>query len=274
MDVNSVFNSKVFDPMDLDQANGQILDVDVICSIFKDLKADFPNIALVCKNWKVIVDEKVIVNDKNFLKMISPQQVFGANEWKEYIGVDAGVEPRLPRWVYGYMETGNYMLTFIPKVVKIIKENHGIDEVKLDNLIKIGKLLANPIKGNKTNFTENSWQIALKETRKLEEPHWVLISKDGQGRNMKYSEQLECAKKMQMNVSGLIDTVISVWCEYVKSGKRYFDLSDTWVRVNERTGGVRLGSGFASSGLYVYFNFDGFAHFNIVFSSSRKSFGT
>ena len=87
--------------------------MDVLPIIFQNVKTDLPNLALVCKNWKAIVD------NKQFRETIRPDKAFGSREWKEYIGVDAGEEPHLPRRAYGDMEKGNYYLTFIPEKVKI-----------------------------------------------------------------------------------------------------------------------------------------------------------
>ncbi len=74
------------------------LPADILPIIFQNGKTDLPNLALVCKNWKAIVD------NKQFCETIRPAIAFGAQEWKEYIGVDAGDEPRLPRRAYGDLE--------------------------------------------------------------------------------------------------------------------------------------------------------------------------
>ena len=76
--------------------------------------------ALVCKNWQAMADDEV------FRKKIRPPQAFGTKEWKEYLGVEAVEEPRLPRRAYGDLENEGGLLTFIPDNVK--------------RLIKMGKL--------------------------------------------------------------------------------------------------------------------------------------
>ena len=73
----------------------------------------------------------------------------------------------MPRRAYGDMEKGNYYLTFIPEKVKVTQENGKVDdtsmdievvkEVPLDSLEVIGKLVANPTKGNKIGYYPNSW---------------------------------------------------------------------------------------------------------------------
>ena len=132
---------------------------------------------------------------------------------------------------------GNYYLTFIPKTVKITQENGKVDdasmdievvkEVPLDSLEVIGKLVANPTKGNKIGYSANSWQEAIQEKRNLEKPHWVLISKEIIGRNKSYEDQQKLAKEENKNIpgtkiSGLMDTAISIFMEYVRSGERNF----------------------------------------------------
>ncbi len=160
------------EPMEVDSISSfSELPIDVIQIIFQNLKADLPNLALVCRNWKNISD------DKGFREMIRPAQAFGTKEWQEYIGVDAGAELRLPRCAYGDLEREDGLLTFIPDKVKVTKENGVVEEVLLDNLEVIGKLVENPKKGNKTGYAIGSWSEAILEKTKLEKPHWVWIKK-------------------------------------------------------------------------------------------------
>ena len=159
------------------------LPMDLFSLIFQGLKADLPSVALVCKNWKALAD------DKAFRNRIRPAQTFGTDEWKEYIGVDAGEEPPLPRHAYGDLEYYGGLLTFIPKKVKVTKENGRVEEVALDNLEVIGKLVENPKKGNKTGYTRSSSLDAIIEKRKLEKKHWVWIKKEVLGRNQTYIDQ-------------------------------------------------------------------------------------
>ncbi len=239
------------------------LPADVLPIIFQNGKTDLPNLALVCKNWKAIVD------NKEFREMIRPAKAFGSREWKEYIGVDAGEELPLPRRVYGDMEKGNYYLTFIPKSVKVTQENGKLSdtsmdievakEVPLDSLEVIGKLVANAIKGNKSGDYPDSWILPIREKRNLEKPHWVLISKEIIGRSEDYKDQQKLAKEENKNnpgtnISGLMDTAISLFMEYVRSGERNFIWNSDnsklkGVRVIEQTQGSRLCLGFANSGI-------------------------
>ncbi len=263
------------------------LPLDVQRIIFQNAKADLHNLALVCKDWRNLADDKVL------RETICPAKAFGSRDWKEYIGVDAGEELPLPRRAYGDMERGNHYLTFIPKTVKVTQENgkvddtsmdiEGVKEVALDSLEVIGKLVSNPTKGNKIGYYANSWQEALQEKRNLEKSHWVLISKEIIGRNKSYEDQQKLAEEENKNISGtnisgLMDTAISMFMEYVRSGERNFIYDSAkneynWVRVNELTvtDGWRLGLGFAPSGLYVDSYYD-YPNESVGFAFARKSF--
>ncbi len=262
------------------------LPTDVLPIIFQNVKTDLPNLALVCKNWTVIVD------NQQFRESICPAKAFGSREWKEYIGVDAGKEPLLPRRAYGDMQNGNHYLTFIPEKVKMTQVNGKVDdtsmdieevkEVPLDSLEVIGNLVSNPIKGNIIGFTQHSWPQALQEKRNLEKPHWVLISKEIIGRNKSYEDQQKLAKEENdkvpgTKISGLIDTVISVFMEYVRSGERNFIWDSAKIkyniaRVNELTIGWRICLDFAPSGLGVSHNYNA-SHEGVGFAFARKSIG-
>ncbi len=261
------------------------LPLDVTRIIFQNAKADLHKLALVCKEWRNLADDKVL------RETIRPAKVFGSREWKEYIGVDAGEELPLPRRAYGDVEKGNYYLTFIPKSVKVTQENGKVDdtsmdievvkEVSLDSLEVIGKLVSNPTKGNKIGFRYGSWEEALQEKRNLEKQHWVLISKEIIGRDKSYEDQQKLAKEENKNIpgtniSGLMDTAISIFMEYVRSGERNFILDAAkneynWVRVNEQTRGVRLGIGFARLSVYCHY-VKANAYVGLAFA--RASFGT
>ena len=101
------------------------LPIDAIRIIFQNLKEDLHNLALVCKEWRNLADDKVL------RETIRPVQAFGTQEWKKYIGVDAGEEPLLPRRTYGDMDKGNSYLTFIPEKVKMIQVNGKVDDASM-----------------------------------------------------------------------------------------------------------------------------------------------
>ncbi len=266
-------------PMEIDSiAQFSELPMDVVSIILQNLKADLPSVALVCRNWKAIADDETIC------KMIRPAQAFGVQEWKEYIGVDAGDEPRLPRRAYGDLQKEGGLLTFIPEKIKVIENGK---EVLLDNLKAVGKLVGNPKKGNKTGYYRDAWPEAISEKRKQEKPHWVWIKKEVIGRNTAYYQQQELIAKEEnikipgAKISGLIDTAISVFMEYVRSGEQIFvqdppvDGQRTWVRVNEETRKCKLGLGFVPSGLDVNISVNGDRHApsSVAVAPSWKSIG-
>ncbi len=251
-----------------DSGNGQLmvdpvgrnspLPMDVARIIFQNLKADLPSVALVCKNWKALADDEV------FRKMIRPPQAFGSKEWNDYIKVDAGIELPLPRRAYGDLENDDGLLTFIPESVKVIKNG---EKVSLDSLEAIGDLAKKPITDLTSSNNYDSWPDIIKEIIKLEKPHWVWIKKEVIGRNLQYSEQQELARKENSmacgaNISGLIDTAVSVIMEYVRTKERNFMWNPlrgegTFVRVNDKVHGCHpLGLFFApTAGLGIgYWN--------------------
>ncbi len=255
-----------------------VLPIDVVRIILQNLKADLPAIALVCRSWKVRVDDDV------FLQMIRPVQAFGTKEWQKYIEVDAGEELPLPRRAYSNLENGDAYLTFIPDKVKVTKENGVIEEVPLDNLEAIGNLFKTPKSDveNSICYMNNNWEAAIKEKRQKEKPHWVWIKKEVMGRNKSFLDQLGLAKKENIkvpgaNISRLIDTVLSLFMEYVRSGERNYIWDParneyTIVRVPETTDGLRIWIGFAASGLYFSSHYDNSVE-SIGFVCACRSFG-
>lgn len=249
---------------------------DIALIILEKAKSNLHGISEVCRNWKDCSD------DEELRSRIRPPQAFGSQEWEEYIGVDAGKELPLPRRIYS--KEGNCYLTFIPEKVKAIKENEKIEEIFLDNLETIGNLVANPKKGNKIGFSHGDWDsclVALQDKRKLKKPHWVLIGKEALGRSKTYQEQREYAKEKKGKISGLIDTVVSIFMEYVRSGERNFIWDRhvkgirTWIRVKDKSkyesDYMRLGLGFVPSGLYVNRYYGDRSGRSVAFVFSRKS---
>ena len=144
--------------------------------VFLKAKGNLHNFALVCKVWKELADDKI------FREIIRPAKAFGSREWREYIGVDIEEEPPLPRCSYCEMEREEYYLTFIPKTIKMKTEKNDMnneenEEIQLNSLKNIGKLISKSKKGNKTGYSPQSFCVAIEEERKLENSHWVLINK-------------------------------------------------------------------------------------------------
>ena len=253
------------------------LPMDTARIILQNLKAELPHVALVCKKWKALAD------DEGFRQMIRPAQAFGTQEWKKYIGVEVETEPRLPRRSYGDLEREGGFLTFIPDKVKVTKENGVIEEVILDNLEAIGNLVKKPKTDFATGYSKHCSETVIKESQKQEKSHWVWIQKEVIGRYQTYADQLERAKEENKkipgtNISGLIDTVITVFTEYIRYGKRHFILDVdncefTSVRVNEQIAGRRLNVSFFRCGLFVDNSWGDTGHYCFGFVFARKSFG-
>ena len=235
------------------------LPVDAARIILRDLKDYLPDVALVCSRWRDLVD------DDDFRNMIRPTIAFGSREWKYYIGVDAGREPRLPRCAYrGDIESGKYLLTLVPKTVKLILKNKYAVVINLNNLKVIEKLLANAINGNKVVITEDSPQKEiLNSKRKLENSHWVLLDKEVRCKNETYDAQQEIAKEVNIKapdtkISGLIDTVISVCMDYIRSRMPHSfldpvppDYQSIFIRFNELYNGKKIRLFFRWSGIRI-----------------------
>jgi hypothetical protein len=191
-----------------------------------------------------------------------------------------GEAPLLTREFFTLMRKGDYMLTFIPEEVKI-KTEDGMDIiVPIDSLKNIGELFAKTINGRQIGFSTKSWSAALQEKRPPRKGYWVLISKNALGRNKDYDGQVKEAKDKGAKVSDLIDTVISLFMEYLRTGEKYFIWDPpqnglrTWVRVNDQTQNLRLGLGFVASGLHVFSDDDAYAFGYLAFAPARKSIET
>lgn len=133
------------------------LPMDVARIIFQYLKAELPIVALVSKMWRALADDKV------FREMIRPVQAFGSKEWKDYIGVDAGEELKLPRCAYGDLEREGGLLTYIPVKVIVAKAGGIIKEVPLNNLEAIGHFVKKPITDLETGYVQKTRNAILFE---------------------------------------------------------------------------------------------------------------
>lgn len=251
--------------------------LDVQRIIFENLKTKLPKLALVCKEWKSLAD------DKDFREIIRPKEAFGSREWKEYIGVDAGEEPLLPRRAYSDMETGWYNLTFIPEKVKKLPLNGKDDDrsIDLDSLEVINNLVSNQVKGNKMGPIESETTSHIQEKRKLEKPHWVMLSKKSLDESKTYKDKRTQAivnsdQNTETKYSGLIDTAISVIMVYIRFGERNFiwepDKKEyNKISVKDKSKEFRHCLGFRNSNLFV----SSFFHVGVIkvrFALAKKSF--
>ena len=269
---NPVNGRTMVDPM----GSNSPLPIDATRIILQNLKRDLPKIALVCRSWQALADDKV------FRIMIRPAQTFGTEEWRKYIGVDAGEEPRLPRRAYGDLENEGGLLTFIPEKVKAAKKNGDVEEVTLDSLEAIGSLVKKPLTDLETGYSDYFWKEAIQEKMKSEKPHWVWIKREVGGKNKTYKQHRELAGKEHARIrgariSGLRDTAITLFMKYVRCGEPNFlldsDNENNYVRVNEKAkrNSWRLILGFVPSGLVVDYD-TGRAYENVGFVCAWKFF--
>jgi hypothetical protein len=289
----------------LDFGERRFLPIDIGRIIFTYAKANLDSMALVNKNWVSLADEDIC---REMLRASTPE-ISGVKEWKECVKVVKIVdELPIPRQIYREVEEG-WIFTFIPKEVTVLNEHSEEEIVPLNSLEALGKLFKKPITDLETGFTTYSWTNAIKEPRKLEEPHWAGIKPKVIGKYLTYQQQLKLAeeedtkvygdnsiaknavaahsgekakenkRKQVIKVSDLIDTAASALMAYAKSGNkiRYFvwdrknNVYDL-VRVNEQTDERRIWLGFAPSGLSVNYDYV-YAHDNVGFACARKSIG-
>lgn len=245
------------------------LPLDIILIILKNLPTSkLSTLFLVCKDWRIIVD-----NDDFLNKMILPPNFNGPERWVEYTKADAGNAPNLPRWVFKLMQNGEHMLTFIPETVKITNKDGTEKEEPINSLERVGSLFSHVINKRKISFSTNSWKEAIQEVRPTEKGHWVLISKKAKGRGLNHQQQVDEVKKEGAITPNLIDTVISFFMEYLRTGQCQFsdnprdknELS-TWIRVDT------IWLSFVTSSLHVHGSDSPNASGNLAVVSSCKFF--
>ena len=192
--------------------------------------------------------------------------------------VDAG-----KRVTYLNNLASDFMLTLIPPSIKVKDQNGNDKEIVLDSGDAVKEMLLYQKAGHRIGFDPNSWSQAMAEKRKIEKtPFWVWINKQVIGRNKFYTGQKEDVQKKSLrepkaNVSDLIDTMVSVLMNYVKTGERCFGWDQknkkyTIISVNDTTNRLRLGVRFALAGLYVHY-YDGHGISDTGVVVARKSIG-
>jgi hypothetical protein len=239
------------------------LPLDVIPKILRNLAMELPELALVCRDWRKIVDSA------DFQDTIP--NVNGPQRWTEFTKADAGKAPSLPRKFFKFLQT--HIITYIPESVKI-KNADGIElEVPIHSLQNIGKLFAHTINGRTISFEEYSWLPRFDKEISPEKEHWVLISKKAMGKRLNYTGQVYEAKDMGAIMSGTIDTVTSLFMEYLRTGEK-LPLDENgksiWIRVDDKI--RRLWLKFEAYGFAVHKNSDETADVNLAFTPALKSF--
>jgi hypothetical protein len=218
--------------------------------------------ALVSKEWRQMV------YDETLYRKIVPSERFGTEAWRRYIG-DPGEEPLLPLCIFKDIEKGPGLLTLVPEKVNIISEKGTSISVPM-NLINIGKLVQNPKEGFKTGyhsdvssgntqeiigkryFKDASLEDIQKEaiqdqiSKEPEKTHWVWINKKAIGkgawccplqRHLAQDESLEIGSTNGSHASKVLDTVVTLFMEKLRTGKSSFNIDenhDFWICVDER----------------------------------------
>ena len=162
-----------------------------------------------------------------------PAWVFGASEWKRYIG-DPGEEPPLPSNIVallGKLESTN-VLVLIPKTV---------NDIALD-LKYLGTLVQKPLAGHQTKYE----RFSLGETKdkSVSYSHWALLTRNiiEGSRNRKFKDEHmiinEYCKKtgISYTVPTVLDTTICLFMEYVRNGVWLYPKgTHTWCQEWKKT---------------------------------------
>jgi hypothetical protein len=238
--------------------------LDTIRYIFACAKGDLATIASVSKTWQAIAYNQDFRNGIGL-----PTEHFLNNDvWKKLPGVDVNEEPHLPLCIYRDVGPKDF-LGLVHKTVKIDGR-----EMKLGPKL-LGELAAKLIKGlNQTGFYKRSWKKAINEHQGSKTLHWVWIKADDTGKGECFSKQEISAKKAGGVVSEYFDTLVCLFLDRIKSEKPEFNWDkDTWIRVADKIGELRIWIGFDSSGLNVDTHHD-YALDDVCVAVARKSIGT
>ncbi len=252
------------------------LPLELFPTIFAMAKSHLPSLALVNRQWRKIADSKELY------EKIFPASAFGKKDWNCYFPeIDPGNEPFLPRCAYGDFEEGD-LLTFIPKTLKMVDKYGNIIEKPL-TLSLMGKLVKNPKSIYKTYYSYDSWKKAIIDPRTSESSHWALIKGKSIGKNMFFDDQVVFVEQQGKgaSVSGLIDTVVSIFNRFIKSGEDCILTPENknqpehffYVRVKDKIDGMKVVCGSGPAGLCVNPS-SGFSFDYVSVAVARKSIGT
>lgn len=226
-----------------------LLPREVAWIIFSQAKTNLPALVLVSRKWKEIADDPLLY------KMIFPAIARGEEAWKQIFPVDPGKAPRLPRRVHKDIDNQGGLLTFIPKTISIVqKDGVFVEEFTATNM---GELVKAPKEGNETCFTEYSCGRSIHEMKTSEEPHWVWIKTNRVVCEGASGEVQQAFVELQGgSVSGFLDTIVSLFMDYIMTGRRYFALdpdngNPLNIRVKDKTDDIQIRVGFVGRRLNV-----------------------
>lgn len=229
----------------------------ITMQIFSLARNDLCSLACVNKDWNRLVCQDL------YNEIYRTGRIFGRQEWINYFG-DPGEVPRIPISMMAKYNGDHHFLTLVPK--KVVRSNGTKrEEFYIANSMK--KLAQNPLKGHRIGYATNSW----KQKGPIEETHWVLLSKTVVDCNQDFSQQTKIAKEKGENISMLIDTIVTLFAEYVRSGEPTNPIS---MRVQDsfelRLGTRGLIVGFGPDGLRLEID-EGNANANIGVVYACKS---
>ncbi len=218
---------------------------------------------------------------EHLFREIAKSNCFGAEDWKKYFSDlgNGGHEPPFPKSAALGFNFGNnlyeaadaakrkaylknlasdFMLTLIPTSIKV-KDAKGNKEIIIDSGDAIKEMLSYQKGGHIIGFDQRwqDWPEAMAEKRQIAKSHtWVWINKQVIGRHMSYEDQITLVKKESLrakeaNISDLIDTVVSLLMNYIKTAEKCFEFNPgndkgTWMRVNDKTDRIRVGVSFST----------------------------
>jgi hypothetical protein len=222
-------------------------------SIFSELKTDLPNLALVCRQWQVLAD------DKSLYDMFFPAAIaITPQDWLDNLGVDAGIASRLPRCVHRDLEKGEHLLTWVPENI-VFADDRWCREMAL-NADLVGDLTKNPKKGFAITFDPSFGRDDITKKGTSKKSRWVWINKDVRWRNKSFhgQEKLEREQGAGASISWLHETLISMLMKCNKSGERSFvwepeakDGQRTWIRVKDQLEKNRIVCSFTPRGIRI-----------------------
>lgn len=205
--------------------------------IFVMAKINFPSIALVNRQFKLIADD--ITASHMFREVIFSGNLFGEKDYLHFWpGINPGKEPPLPYCAISDYEEGD-LLTFVTDSIFITGEDGKVTEEPL-TLMRMSTLGATANSEHKIGLGKESWDRVLVDPRTSSGKYWSLIKRQIRGLDASSLDQIVRVKKQDdatcasgfidgfylafaktaTNVSNLGSTVLSIITRKVKTGEQ------------------------------------------------------
>ncbi len=171
---------------------------------------------------------------------IRDDQRFGKAEWETYFG-DVGEEPSLPENIEAIL---NSPCPFSGDESVKVKDTHMLVLVpatvngKALTLNELGVIIQNPQnEGHATDYFCGSWIRGSTSSTKVEQSHWVLMTRDvvPDSRNKTYQEQKDLVNRYEgYGLPGALEAAVCTLMEHVFSGSKLFgERPSTYTRCTE-----------------------------------------